>query len=51
MKKIYSQPELTTHGSIETLTQVTGSSTAADVLSFNGFVTPNTDGSNDIVLP
>lgn len=48
MKKIYSRPELTIHGSIETLTQVTGTATTKDVLFFNGSPTPiNTTGSAD----
>ena len=50
MKKIYSRPELTIHGSIETLTQVTGTATTKDVLFFNGSpstVPVNTTGSAD----
>lgn len=51
MKKVYSQPQLTTHGNVEAITQFGGVSSRQDVLVFTG--TPiaidpiSGNGSND----
>jgi len=36
MKKVYSQPQLTTHGNVEAITQFGGNSSRNDVLFFSG---------------
>lgn len=36
MKKEYTSPQLTVHGSVEQLTQVVGAQATQDVLIFNG---------------
>lgn len=36
MKKGYTSPQLTVHGSVEQLTQVVGQQSTQDVLIFNG---------------
>ncbi|HEY9621778.1 MAG TPA: lasso peptide [Crinalium sp.] len=50
MKKVYTAPQLTVHGSVEDLTQVIGRSSAQDFFIFAG-QTVNvgfTDGSSDL---
>lgn len=52
MKRSYESPKLTHYGSVEALTQVTGTDTAKDTLFFNGEALDiQTDGSQDISLP
>ncbi|MEM9005877.1 MAG: lasso peptide [Cyanobacteria bacterium P01_F01_bin.86] len=38
MKKGYTSPKLTVHGSVEQLTQILGAGDSSDVLIFNGEV-------------
>jgi hypothetical protein len=53
MKRSYESPAVTNYGSVEALTQVTGTDTAKDTLFFNGepLAGVETDGSADISLP
>lgn len=49
MKRTYEAPVLTRYGTVEELTQVTGSSTTKDMLFFNGNPSNiDTDGSMDV---
>lgn len=51
-KKQYVKPELNTYGSIEQLTQASGSTPVADQVIQNGVaLSIPTDGSGDIVVP
>jgi len=47
MLKTYTTPEMIVHGSIEELTQITGNDRIADVLIFNGNLTPDTPQLSD----
>ena len=47
MKKKYTQPTLTTHGNVESITQVLGQDKVEDFLIFNGNVVGTSDDSID----
>ncbi|NET30805.1 MAG: lasso peptide [Cyanothece sp. SIO1E1] len=51
MKKIYSAPKMTVHGTMEKLTQVLGPDATEDTLSFDGEVLGTSDDSISVVLP
>ncbi|MEM9907777.1 MAG: lasso peptide [Cyanobacteria bacterium P01_D01_bin.44] len=50
MKKTYTSPQLTVHGSVEQLTQITGAERTSDVLAFNGTTLLSDNDSQDIDL-
>jgi hypothetical protein len=51
MKKIYSQPELTVHGNVETLTQAIGPTPVQDFIIVGGNpISAPTDGSGDFTV-
>ena len=49
MKKKYIKPTLTTHGNVESITQVLGNDKVEDFLIFNGNVEGTSDDSRDFI--
>lgn len=47
MKKKYTKPTLTTHGNVQSITQVLGEDKVQDFLIFNGSVVGTSDDSID----
>ena len=50
MKKKYTKPTLTTHGTVESITQILGNKSDKDFLFFNGNVVATDDDSVDFNL-
>lgn len=50
MKKKYTKPTLTTHGNVESITQVLGEDKTEDFLIFNGNLEGTSDDSRDFII-